>query len=266
MASLTLGCNSKRMNRDEISNIVPPESTKSWVPVSHGEVINRAYDAAKIAGLEIGNESYGISKDAQKMFGVIEINNHDHLDDQVRLMMGIRNSTDKSLSAGVCFGSKVFVCDNLAFTAWTDKDGISASIITRKHTRFIERDLAIRLNEAIVRFGEVKSLQENLFSQLLDTKVDSRRASQVVIRSMDQDIIPTKDVRHVWDEWKFQAEGPQDEGQEARYHKEFAPRTAWSLFNAYTEIAKGYQDKNPIVAPTRTIALTDFFRREFVTG
>jgi hypothetical protein len=47
--------------------------------------------------------------------------------------VGIRNSHDKTFPAGLVAGTKVFCCDNLAFSGEVQ--------ISRKHTRFAERDL-----------------------------------------------------------------------------------------------------------------------------
>jgi len=43
-------------------------------------------------------------------------------------------------------------------------------------------------------------------------------------------------------------------------HVEFEPRTAWSLFNAFTEIAKG---ASPATQMSGTLGLTGLFNREF---
>jgi len=48
-------------------------------------------------------------------------------------VLGIRNSHDKTFPASLVDGALVFVCDNLSFSGEIR--------VTRKHTRFIRRDL-----------------------------------------------------------------------------------------------------------------------------
>lgn len=48
-------------------------------------------------------------------------------------MVGLRNSHDKRFLVGISFGSRVFVCDNLAFTG--------DHVVKRKHTANLKRDL-----------------------------------------------------------------------------------------------------------------------------
>jgi hypothetical protein len=47
--------------------------------------------------------------------------------------VGLRNSHDKSFPIGIAFGSRVFVCDNLAFHG--------EHVIRRKHTVKAKREL-----------------------------------------------------------------------------------------------------------------------------
>ena len=58
---------------------------------------------------------------------------------------GPRNSRDKSLLIGIAFGSRVFVRDNLAFSA--------DHVIRRKHTLLAKRELPGLLSEIIQPLG-----------------------------------------------------------------------------------------------------------------
>ena len=64
-----------------------------------------------------------------------------HAQDDYGLVIGLRNSHDKSFPASIALGSGVFVCDNLAFSAEVT--------IARRHTRFIERDLPRVVHTAV---------------------------------------------------------------------------------------------------------------------
>jgi hypothetical protein len=49
------------------------------------------------------------------------------------------------------------------------------------------------------------------------------------------------------------------EAWEEPRHEEFAPRTAWSLFNAFTEVAKGSGARAQVEG---SLKLSSIFRRE----
>ncbi len=75
-------------------------------------------------GHEIIREDYGVTPDGARFFGVLSLKSEygDYSD-----TVGLRNSHDKRFPIGISFGSRVFVCDNLAFSG--DR------VIRRKHTR-----------------------------------------------------------------------------------------------------------------------------------
>jgi hypothetical protein len=61
-------------------------------------------------------------------------------DDYCRVL-GLRNNHDKTFPTGIVAGTSVFVCDNLSFS--------SEIKFTRKHTRFIVRDLPQLVSRSI---------------------------------------------------------------------------------------------------------------------
>jgi len=59
--------------------------------------------------------------------------------------VGLRNSHDKTFPAGLVAGTRVFVCDILAFSGLIQ--------IRRKHTRFAARDLRQLTARAVGQIG-----------------------------------------------------------------------------------------------------------------
>jgi hypothetical protein len=136
-------------------------------------------------------------------------------------------------------GTKVFCCDNLAFSGEVQ--------IARKHTRFALRDLRHLTARAV---GELGSKLESLDQRILcysDTWISDQRAHDIVIRALDAGAITTTQVPEVLREWREPS------------HPEFQPRTAWSLFNAVTEVHKG---ANPHTVCRRGEALYGLFDAE----
>ncbi len=67
----------------------------------------------------------------------------------------------------------------------------------------------------------------------------------LLMRAMVADVLPASRLPKVLEAW-----------EEPR-HAEFQPRTAWSLFNAFTEVGKTRSPRQPVEDPLR---LTQVFR------
>src|SRR4029450_3088861 len=76
------------------------------------------------AGYQVKAEQYALARPDPRFFGVLDLETP--LAQGVGLSVGVRNSVDKSFPLGFAAGSRVFVCDNLAFR--------SELLVRRKHT------------------------------------------------------------------------------------------------------------------------------------
>src|SRR4029077_14268488 len=110
----------------------------------HGEVSDRVTKSLGDAGFEVAKARYGLSRNDARMFATLDLATP--VASGVSLSVGVRNSLDKSLPLGFVAGSRVFVCDNLAFR--------SELLVRRNHTR----NGALRFQEAICQ--AVQSLQQ----------------------------------------------------------------------------------------------------------
>ncbi|HUS49792.1 MAG TPA: DUF932 domain-containing protein, partial [Candidatus Paceibacterota bacterium] len=104
-----------------LSQPIPPK-TKSYQPVSNKELVEMLYNVADSKGLKLTEPKWGMSRLGQRVFGTYKVENQFNLDREAQFMLGVRNSSDKSLAAGVCFGCKVFVCSNLVFTGYANEE------------------------------------------------------------------------------------------------------------------------------------------------
>lgn len=151
------------------------------------------------------------------------------------MAVGIRNSTDKSMPIGFCCGQSVFVCDNLAFSA--------EMVINRKHTRFGES----RFNEAIAAtvsgLGQYQQAEAKRIDWLRNTEVSPDRANSLILQAYEGGIIGARLLPDVIQQWR------------QPNHPEFKERTAWSLLNAFTEVLKDRQQRQPSRAAHETITL-----------
>ena len=110
---------SNKVTMDVLSDIVIPNKTHSYVPVSHVDFISNTKNIADriLDKHQLHNEQYGIARDGKQMFGTLTYKESFHDEPQdIGLSIGIRNSYDKSMSLGLCSGASVFVCENLMMT------------------------------------------------------------------------------------------------------------------------------------------------------
>jgi hypothetical protein len=183
------------------------------------------------SGLRFIEQAHALSHEGNRYFGLLQVRS-DNQDDDFGLVVGVRNSHDMTFPAGLVIGSHVFVCSNLSFSGEIR--------ISRKHTRFIERDLPQLVEVAVARLADQRQKQELRFLTYKHKELSNGEAHDLIIQALDAQVLPVTKLPDVLQEWR-----------EPR-HPEFRNgKTAWRLFNAFTETAKGALDR----LPRRTQAL-----------
>ena len=114
MANLLIHCGGREVTRDEIANAPTPERTKTWVPVAHNRLLELAQSTIEAQGYSVTNEANGLWGAGTRYFGLMELVSGNTNDDY-SLVLGLRNSHDKTFPASLALGNQVCVCDNLSF-------------------------------------------------------------------------------------------------------------------------------------------------------
>jgi len=170
--------------------------------------------------------SASITEDGARYFGLLSLRStYTGYEDTV----GLRNSHDRSFPVGIGFGSRVFVCDNLAFLADT--------VIKRKHTVNLKRDLPGLIGEIIEPLADQRERQARTFDRYKHALLTDQQADHAIMSMYRQDIINVQriaDVAREWDEPSFE---------------EFNERNAWRLFNAATFALTGRVVENAAITP-----------------
>lgn len=207
----------KYVGRDEIARIDTPSSTVSWKPVPHIDVIEAVTKVIKAHDWEIEGEKFGLAREGQKMFGVIEISRSSS--PEWHRCIGIRNSHDKSFAVGLSAGIVVCVCTNMAFGGTT--------VIKRRHTSGIE--LSQLIDRAVASLEDDFLTTETVCEDLKDVYIeDDDEARSCIVRAAELGVINSSDILPVYREFKEPS------------HEEFREPTRWSLLNAFTETVKKY--------------------------
>jgi hypothetical protein len=230
MSQLMLHAGGRVATAEELRECKAPEPVGRWHPVAHAAVLDAVKETLRGAGYVVRAEKYALARSDARFFGVLDLTTP--LATGVALSVGVRNSVDKSFPLGFAAGSRVFVCDNLAFSA--------ELMVRRKHTVNGMKAFGQAIAGAVAGLTSFKEAEESRIRRMAERELSAAEASHVILAAYRRGIISTLQLPKVCEEW----ENPR--------HEDFAPRTAWSLFNAFTEILK----PRSVSAPQSFVAST----------
>ena len=214
---LVLHCGAAKVDRAAVEIVPTPAATQTWTPIPHTTLIERVEDTLKSDGLSIVQQTHSLTRGGNRYFGLMQIANG-HNSDDYGWVLGLRNSHDQSFPAGLVVGAGVFVCDNLSFSGEIR--------MTRKHTTHIMRDLPGLVQRAIGQLMSRWHAQDVRIEAYKGFELSDMQAHDMIVRAMDARAVTATRVPDLLQEWRHPK------------HEAFAPRTAWSLFNGFTEVLK----------------------------
>jgi hypothetical protein len=230
VSDLMLHAGGRLASLDELRACKTPPSSGRWHPVSHLRVLESVKETLHGAGYRVQSEKYALARSDARFFGVLDLTTP--LAQGVALSVGVRNSVDKSFPLGFAAGSRVFVCDNLAFR--------SELLVRRKHTIHGMRAFGTAIGSAVASLSSFQETEEHRIRLLAERELTPQQASHIILTALRRGIISSLQLPKVCQAWE---EPP---------HEDFKPRTAWSLFNAFTEAMK----ERAVTAPQSFVAQT----------
>lgn len=236
--SLVLHAGAAKATREQVDAIITPAATETWQPIAHSDLIEQTVERFAGLGWNITKEEHGLWRDGARYFGVFDLAGNGLDGKDYTLSVGLANSHDRSLAAKIAVGSRVFVCDNLAFSGEVQ--------VSRKHTTHLFRALPQVIASAVSRVSSLKESQDRRIAAYRETEIGDVMMHDILVRSLDRNIIPARELPRVRDEWR-----------KAR-HPEFEDRTLWSAFNAFTQVMKG---TSAVELPSRTMRLHELCDR-----
>jgi hypothetical protein len=219
--------------------VAVPERTSTYTPIPHGRVLEQLRKVLPMHGMKLERLQLGLANNGSRLFGVADVVNGTGRPDW-GIAIGIRNSYDKSMALNMCAGSRVFVCDNLAFHGEV--------MLRRRHVGMVDHELPGMVNELVNGVAIFKGEMIAQIDTFKRTEINDVRAHDVVCRALRAGVLPAQAIPGVLDQW------------DAPKHDDFTPRTAWSLFNAFTEVSK---NRSAGLQITSTLSLNALFNREF---
>ena len=219
----------KPISRNALSKIAVPKRTEvsdRWRGIQHGELVSCAADRLQKFGFKIKGERFDTTMDGAGLVGSFDLmptaRVKINVPKGIGLAFGIQHDNLGRRALRILAGAKVLVCSNGMI-----RDIFSPAAI-RRHTSGV--NLADVIDGGIQQFAEISRTQiaEDIRKLQGMPIRDDRHAHSILIESAKQDVCPWSSLRKVEENWRTPP------------HPEFKERNAWSLLNAFTEVAKEF--------------------------
>ncbi len=217
-AALSSHTNTDLITRAQLAEILPPEPTKTFKPVSHFELVNLIDHRLRAREVNIVEEKLAIRRDGAMLFGVLKVEGAGLSTADGQAAFGFRTANNRAMSIQIIAGLSVFVCDNMVFRG----DMIA---LKRKHTSGL--DLPAEIDGGVGRFMQHFSKLTGEVEVLKQKQLTDGEAKQTIFDAFNiEKVMPHRYETEVYETY---IRPP---------HVEFEARTQWSLHNAFTEVAK----------------------------
>jgi hypothetical protein len=206
----------RKLCREELKDIPTPEGTSTHRPVPHYEIVQALVETLGFRNIGVVRDEFAVSDDGMKMFGILDLETSFV---GCRFSIGIRNANDKSMRLAMTVGYRVFVCDNMAFYG-------DFTPVLAKHSKHFSLIDAISVGiDRMQRNFEPMRRQVEAWHEL---QLPETHAKMIIYRAFIEGELeaPRHLARQVHNLY-FDPQFP-----------EFAPRTLWSLSNAFTSAFK----------------------------
>lgn len=210
---------SETRTREQLAAMLPPQPQGRFhTPVAHIELIQMLeYSVKETLKAEVRSEQFAVRKDGAMLFGVMSLTYRER--DDLSAAIGFRHSNDRSMSLQFVAGMSVFVCDNMVMRGDT--------IFLREKHDVRTLNLQAQLTAGLGVYAKQVAMLESETDALRTTLLDDNAAKAFILDAfVKHHVMP---INLMSDVVTAYFEPP---------HAEFKPRTAWSLHNAFTEVAK----------------------------
>lgn len=221
---LNLHSGGELVEYEALRELETPAATPTHVPIEHYRLVDLVRSTLGMFGHEIVAEHHALDHDGMRYFGLMELRSpYTGYTDTC----GLRNSHDKTFPIGISFGSKVFICSNLAF--------IGDHVIRRKHTANAKRALPGLVMEIIEPLALKREHQARTFDRYQRTMLTDHDADHAIMNMYRHGIVNVQRIPEVLREW------------EKPSFEDFDQPNAWRLFNAATYALTGRVAERPDV-------------------
>ena len=190
----------------------------AWMPINHGVLADAVVHAAGARGLKVVEEQWATNGSETDLFGAIVFGRSRRVSMPRGLSpaMALRHSNAGRYAVTFGFGAEVGVCTNGVL--------YGEHVVSHKHTRGLSVEALVDegIDDMLARADEVG----RFVARLRGTPVGRLLADRVIVEAGRRDVMPWSQLGKVEREWRRPSRNA------------FRRRTAWSLYNAFTEVNK----------------------------
>ncbi len=212
----------------EAVRILPtPPATETHHPLPHATLVDMVRFSLQYFGHEVVEEHHALTPEGDSYFGLLTLKtNYGDFSDAIAL----RNNHTKKFPAGISFGSRVFVCDNLALSGDT--------VVSKRHTKNLRHQLPSIIAGIVEPLRLQRERQHEQFARYQALPLQDSQVNDLIMGMYRKGAINVTAIPDVLGAYE---NPPHDWGD----------RNAWRLFNATTYALKGKVADNP--QSTRTV-------------
>src|SRR5688572_13218676 len=177
----------------DLACVPVPEPTESYHPVPYGRFVEEVELHVPRFGLKVESGAFALAREGAQMFGVLTCTNG-HAPGDFALAIGVRNSYDRSLSVGLVAGTRVFCCDNLAFSGEVQA--------ARKHTLHVFRDLPDLIYRMLTEVAAMKNRIAEEVEFLKARPVSTPQVHHLMVEAVKRGVIPASQLPKVIEAWE----------------------------------------------------------------
>ena len=193
-----------------------PAQTRTYKPVSHGQLIDLTMDGIQKAGFVLDRETYTATTNGQIANGRFTIKNV--IDSEMQLEIGWQNSYNKQLTLKFALGTRIMICQNGCVSG-------DYGAFKKKHVGEIQSFTPNAISEYIKAAGESFRTIQFQRDQMKQVEVTKRTKAELIGRMMlEEQFITSTQLNIISRELTSPT------------HDYGAPDSLWELYN-YTTFA-----------------------------
>lgn len=190
-----------------------------WRPIQHGELAATLLEQADALGLEVERHTWQTSGPGDTdLFGSLDFRRSPSLQvpDGMLFSLGVRHSNAGRYALTLVTGARVIVCANGML--------VGEQVLSRRHTDGLDLRATIRrgLEDSVAQTRQVVAWVERLEA----TSLTDAQADSLMMEAARTRVLSWSALHQVDGAWSRPP------------HEVFRARTAWSLYNAFTEVAR----------------------------
>lgn len=218
---------------EELAKIpTPPARGRFHHPYPFHTYVDDVTHALKGEGIEVLSQEFAVSKNHQRMFGIMEIGARSPRDlpplegelitsKEWQLLVGLRGAHDQKIPRGLVLGSSVTVCSNLCFSG-------NVGQFRTKQTTNIGARLPALIRDAVQKIPALAHRQERVFDAYRNVELKPRGGDAALVEVYRRGALSTDQLGRAIEQWH----DPEFDEHAAEGW------SAWRLMNSVTQALK----------------------------